>query len=280
MNKSLFGLTTILVLSIGMTPAFATITGEVENNSSYTLNGAWVNAEASGEFVHTTQPNSGDYTISNPVSSGNTVSASQYYYEREELTSVSDGATNKDFTLGYLSIENLAFVIYVDGVNLGTARNHVNDAEDYFQVEHSINFNEVDDGTWDIEGNTSCDYALERLEAEANWATVQANSDILIGFVDVQLYDSSGTTQIVACTREPYGSSESPSIVIGSGVSDYPLIVMHEITHDYDIDHTTGTCATQIPNVMAAGCGGISGVLIKNWTPTHDSTMQSNRDWY
>ena len=278
MNKSLFGLTAILVLSIGMTSAFATITGEVENNSSYTLNGAWVNAEASGSFVHTTQPNSGDYTISSPASSGNTVSASQYYYDREELTNVSDGATNKDFTLNSLSVENLEFVVYVDGVSLGTARNYVDDAEDYFQVEHSINFIEDDDGTWTINGNTDCNDALDELESDASWSTASANSDILIGFVDEQL--TKGGSNIDGCTRAPYSSTASPVIVIGSGASDYPLVVMHEITHDYNIAHSTGSCTSQIPNVMADGCSGFAGVLIRNWTPSQDSTMNSNRDWY
>lgn len=281
MNSPIFVLTAILVLSIGMTPAFATITGEVQNTSSLTLNGAWVNAEATDSFVHTTQPNSGDYTISNPASSGNTVSASQYFYERDSQTSISDGATNVDFSLSTLSKETLEYVIYVDGVSTTTMRGHINNAEDYFQIEHSIDFLEDASSSWDINGNYDCADALDELESDADWDTASANSDILIGFTDHQLTNNGD--DVNACTRGPYGSTASPVIVVGDGSSDFPRTIMHELTHDYDIGHDTSSCTSQIPGIMAfGGTGGApcGSQYIKNWTPSQDTDMENRRTWY
>lgn len=275
MNKSIFALTAVLVLSIGITPAFAThIEGEVQDSGTLTLNGAWVNSEAANKFAHTTQPSSGDYSVG-PTAGSNTVSASQYFFERDSQTSVSSNANNIDFNLDSLSVENLEYVIAVDGVSTTTMRNHINDAEDYFQIEHSINFIEDSSTSWTINGNTDCGDALDELESDVNWSSVSANSDILIGFVDEQL--TNGGDNVNACTRGPYGSSESPVIVVGTGSSDFPRTVMHELTHDYNMSHEGATCTSQIPNIMAVTC---TTQYIKNWNPSQDTNMENRRTWY
>lgn len=279
MNKSLLALTAILVLSVGITPAFAThIEGEVTNTSSQTLNGAWVNSEAANNYAHTTQPSSGDYLVG-PTSGTNTVSASQYYFERDTQTGVAWYANNIDFSLSTQSVENLEYVIAVDGVSTSTMRGHINNAEDYFQIEHSINFIEDSSTTWSINGNLDCGDALDELESDVSWSSISANSDILIGFVDEQLTAviNGNTVDVNACTRGPFSSTASPVIVIGDSSSDYPRSIMHELTHDYDMDHETASCTSQIPNIMAVDC---TSQYVKNWTPSQDTNMENRRSWY
>jgi len=61
MNKSFLALIVVLVLSVGMTPAFAShIGGQVQDSGTLVLNGAWVNSENTDQYRHTTQPSSGD----------------------------------------------------------------------------------------------------------------------------------------------------------------------------------------------------------------------------
>lgn len=280
MNKSIFALTTVLVLSIGITPAFAThIEGEVQNSGTLTLNGAWITSEAANKFAKTTQPNSGDYSVG-PTASSNTVSASQYFYERDSQTGVSSNANNIDFNLDSLSKETLEYVIAVDGVSTSTMRGHIQDAEDYFQIEHSIDFTEDSSTTWSINGNLDCGDALDELESDVNWSSASANSDILIGFVDAQLTAviDGQTEDVNACTRGPYGSTASPVIVVGDSSTDFVRTVMHELTHDYNIGHETASCTSQIPNIMAVGCS--SSIYIKNWSPDQDTDMENRRTWY
>lgn len=54
--------------------------------------------------------------------------------------------------------------------------------------------------------------------------------------------------------------------------------VMHEVSHAYGLQHNTSSCSTQIPGIMASACS--DSIYIKNWTPTEDTTMGSNRNWY
>jgi len=160
-------------------------------------------------------------------------------------------------------------------------RNHINSAETYFQIEHSIDFSEDSSTSWGANGNTDCSDALDELESDVNWASVSANSDILIGFTTVQLTfvdPVDGLTKNAnACTRSPYGSTSSPVIVVGVGSSDFPRTIMHELTHDYNMGHETATCTTQIPNVMASGC---VSQYVKNWNPSQDTNMENRRTWY
>lgn len=284
MNKSFSILTVaVLTLSLGLAPAFAThIEGEVENTSSLTLNGAWVTSEAANKFAKTTQPNSGDYSVG-PTASSNTVSASQYFYERDSQTSVSWNANNIDFALSSLGVANMEYVIAVDGMSTSTMRGHITDAEEYFQIEHSINFVEDSSTSWTRSGNVDCQDLIDEVESDVNWSSLSANSDFLIAFVNVQMEDGNGN-DIHACTDGVGGSTQSPVIVIGNSSTDYVRTIMHELTHDYEIDHEGASCTTQIPNIMAFG--GTNGApcsssqYIKNWTPAQDDEMQDNRTWY
>ncbi|MEX0862611.1 hypothetical protein [Nitrosopumilus sp.] len=271
----------VLVLSIGITPAFA-MSGAVETTGGLKINGAWVTSEKANDYKKTTQPSTGDWSLS-VAGNGNTVSGAPYLYNRGVETGVDNNAINVDFSLTTRSAETMEYVIAVDDMSTTTMRSHINGAKEYFQFDHSINFSEDSSTTWSHGTKTKCSELLTEVQNDVSWSTLKANSDFLIAFVNIQMKDDDGTTNIHACTDGVGGSTASPVIVIGNTSPDYVRTIMHEITHDYEIDHDGTTCSSQTPNVMAFGASGgspCSSQYIKNWTPSQDTTMESRRGWY
>ena len=274
---------TVLVLSVGITPAFAAnISGEVKTTGGLTMNGAWVTSEATNTYAKAIQPSSGDYSVG-PTANSNTLSSSQYLFNRGIQTGVSGSATNVDFSLGTRSAETMEYVIAVDGMSTTTMRSHINGAKEYFQYEHTINFSEDSSTSWTHGTKTKCSELITEVKSDVNWASLSANSDFLIAFVNIQMKDDDGVTDIHACTDGVGSSTASPVIVIGNTTPDYVRTIMHEMTHDYEIDHDGTSCTSKIHNIMAFG--GTNGApctsqYIKNWTPSQDTTMQSRRTWY
>jgi hypothetical protein len=270
---------TVLVLSIGITPAFA-MSGTVKTTGGLAINGAWVTSEKTNDYNKTTQPSVGTWSLS-IAGNGNTVSGAPYLYNRGVQTNVNNNAINVDFSLSTRSAETMEYVIAVDGMSTTTMRSHINGAKEYFQYEHSINFSEDASTTWTHGTNTKCSDLITKVKNDVGWASLSANSDFLIAFVNIQMKDDDGVTDIHGCTDGVGSSTASPVIVIGNTTPDYVRTIMHEITHDYEIDEDTTTCANQIPNIMAFGGGSpCTTQYIKNWTPSQDTTMQSRRTWY
>lgn len=269
----------LLTISIGFSPAFATINGEVtEDDFGLTLNGAWVVAESADEYVLAFQPSSGDYSLGATATS--TVSTSQYFFQRDTQTGVSSTANDIDFVLGDLAKHDLDYLLAVDGLSASTMRGHINDAEEHFQVDHSINFVEDASTSWTHGGNTDCVDLINEVESDVSWST--ENAEVLIAFVDIDNMTAEiggQTVDIFACTLGPFDANQRPTIVIANDSPDFDRTIMHELTHTYDMDHETATCSTQIPNVMAVACG-MSGQYLKNWTPTQDTNMENRRTWY
>jgi len=111
------------------------------------------------------------------------------------------------------------------------------------------------------------------MKNDVNWTSGNYGiADILIRFTGKNMGGTGCTNTI------PSSGGTHPYIMITNYSSDMARTVMHEVSHTYGLQHNTSSCSTQIPGIMASACPG--SIYIKNWTPSEDTTMGSNRNWY
>lgn len=263
----------VITITLGISPAFAAITGEVLDGVS-TNTDAWVTSESAGNYAINYQPSSGDYSVG-PNGQTSTVSASKYGDEREVQTGITSSQSNVDFDIGSRTTYQLQYVLSVDGsISESTMRSHIQSAEDYFREEHNIDFVESSSPTWGSETDVSYADLKDNVETDVDWGNI--TGDILIAFLDDDDLTCGGESAY-ACTTVETSSGSRPVIVVASDSPDFPRSIMHEISHNYGMDHETFLCASLEPGIMGVSCGSD---YIMNWRPAHDTVMENHRDWY
>ncbi|KAF6245126.1 M12 family metallo-peptidase [Nitrosopumilus sp. b2] len=272
-NISLVLALAVLTMTVGLSPAFAAITGEVLDGAS-TNTDAWVTAESAGNYQIDYQPSSGDYSVG-PNGQTSTVSASKYGDEREVQTGISSSQSNVDFDIGSRTTIHVNYVLSVDGsISESAMRSHIQSAEDYFQEEHNINFIESSSPTWGSETDTTYSDLRDNVETDVDWDNI--TGDILIAFLDDDDMTCSGVAA-TGCTTVESSGGNRPTILVASDSSDFPRTIMHELSHNYGMSHDTALCASLVPGIMGTSCGSN---YIMNWRPTHDTDMENRRTWY
>lgn len=274
------------LLGIAMLPAFAVnITGNVKSGGTG-LGDAKVTAEKVAEYKWTrsaTSGNVGSYTLSVDSTNSYTVAASKQGYTRASAT-VNGGSAAPDLNLSTRSNTVIMFKIAFDTsvgsrLTIEQARFYLYSAEPWFLDEHSIDFSETGPGTaWlsdpYVSGN-ACENFRDDMQTDVNWVSGNYGiAEILIGFTGKSMGNGNGC---INGPPLPSGPGQHPYIAISNTSPDIAGTVMHEISHAYGLQHNTSSCSTQIPGIMAPStCSN----YIKNWTPSDDSLMETNRNWY
>ncbi|MEM0364527.1 MAG: hypothetical protein QXE95_01955 [Candidatus Nitrosocaldus sp.] len=262
------------------------ITGYVKTGGTG-LADSKVTAERVGEYKWTRTSSSGNigsYTLTVDSTNSYNVAAMKTQYTRANAT-VNGGSTAPDLTLSTRSFAYVTFKIAYDTspgsrLTIDQARYYLYSAEPWFREEHSIDFQEAGAGTgWSTDGTPQfcVNYFLDDLANDTGWLYGNySGASILIGFTGKTFNDYPPTAGCIS--HIPTSGGTHPWIVISNNTPDMARLVMHEVSHAYGLEHIVQSCSNQIPNIMAPGCP--SNIYIKNWTPSHDATMQSRRNWY
>jgi hypothetical protein len=284
-ESALLGLSALLLLSISVHQAYAVnITGTVKSGGTG-LGDAKVTAEKVDEYQWTRSATSGtvgSYTLSAGTTNSYTVAASKQGYTRAS-TSVNGGSAAPDLNLSTRSNTVIVFKIAFDtavgsGLTIEQARFYLYSGEPWFLDEHSIDFQETGPGTaWTTTGlsaGSACENFRDDMKTDVNWVNGNYGiAEILIGFTGKSM--NPGTYGCI--NTIPNGQQQHPYITISNSSPDIARSVMHEVSHAYGLQHTN-SCTGQIPGIMAVGCS--DSLYIKNWTPTDDSLVETNRNWY
>jgi hypothetical protein len=275
------------LLSVTVLQAYAVnITGNVKSGGSG-LGDAKVTAEKVNEYAWTRSATSGtvgSYTLSVGSTNSYTVAASKQGYTRASTT-VNGGSAAPDLNLSTRSNTVIMFKIAYDTsvgsqLTIDQARFYLYSAEPWFLDEHSIDFQEAGSGTawlsdpW-VSGNDCLNFR-DDMKTDVNWNTGNYGiAEILIGFTG----KSFGVGYGCISNPLPTGPGQHPYITISNFSPDMARSVMHEVSHAYGLQHIS-SCTNVIPGIMASVCGESSGLYIKNWEPSNDSLIETNRSWY
>lgn len=274
------------LLSVTVLQAYAVnITGNVKSGGTG-LGDAKVTAEKVNEYAWTRSATSGtvgSYTLSVGSTSSYTVAASKQGYTRAS-TSVNGGSAAPDLNLSTRSNTVITFKIAFDTsvgsqLTIDQARFYLYSAEPWFLDEHSIDFQEAGAGTaWSslpwVSGNDCLNFNSD-MKTDVNWVSGNYGiSEILIGFTGKSFGLGYGCINTI-----PNGAQQHPYITISNFSPDMARSVMHEVSHAYGLQHIS-SCTNVIPGIMAVTCGESSSLYIKNWEPSNDSLMETNRGWY
>lgn len=274
------------LLSITVTQAYAVnITGNVKSGGTG-LGDAKVTAEKVNEYAWTRSATSGtvgSYTLSVGSTSSYTVAASKQGYTRSSAT-VNGGSAAPDINLSTRSNTVIMFKIAFDTsvgsqLTIDQARFYLYSAEPWFLDEHSIDFQETGAGTaWSslpyTSGNDCLNFNTD-MKTDTNWVSGNYGiAEILIGFTGKSFGLGYGCINTI-----PNGAQQHPYITISNFSPDMARSVMHEVSHAYGLQHIS-SCTNVIPGIMAITCGESSGLYIKNWEPSNDALMETNRNWY
>lgn len=275
------------LLSITITQAYAVnITGNVKSGG-VGLGDAKVTAEKVNEYAWTRSATSGtvgSYTLSVGSTSSYTVAASKQGYTRSSAT-VNGGSAAPDLNLSTRSNAVITFKIAFDTsvgsqLTIDQARFYLYSAEPWFLDEHSIDFQKTGVGTaWSslpwVSGNECLNFN-DDMKTDTNWTPGNYGlGEILIGFTGKSFGVGYGCIHAI-----PNGVQQHPYITITNFSPDMARTVMHEVSHAYGLQHNTSSCSTQIPGIMAITCGENSSLYIKNWEPSNDALVETNRGWY
>lgn len=164
-----------------------------------------------------------------------------------------------------------------------TAKDKLLTSESYFQDEHTISFADTAYySTWDSQDGSgrTCEDQRDEAITETGWgAGTYSNSDILVIFSEQGFSSADGCVDGI-----PTSGGTHPAFIADNNTSNMGIVTMHEITHLYGFSHTN-TCSNitkAIMNVDSSGneCTGAT-LLIKNWAPADDVTIDNNRrTWY
>lgn len=271
----------------------ASITGNVKSGTTG-LGNAKVTAEKVNEYAFTRSATSGtvgSYSLSVGSTSSYTVAASKQGYTQASTT-VNGRSTAPNLNLSTRSNAVITFKIAYDTssgsqLTIDQARFYLYSAEPWFLDEHSIDFQEAGAGTtWSsVPWNSGQDCANFRddMKNDVNWNTGNFGiSEILIGFSGKQFATSGGADlDNQGCSSFPFpnGPGQHPYLTISNWSPDISKTVMHEISHAYNMNHIS-SCTNVTPGIMAVTCGVSSSLYIKNWEPSNDTLIETNRNWY
>ena len=274
-----------------MVPAFANISGDIEENNVGEPN-AFATFERIGEYWFDETDGNGDYTTTQ-TSSGGFYHIDGYKKDHtRDSTTAFDGTTPSDLDINSRSDNNvLILVVYDDDTNVtaSEAIAEVKASENLLRDQHSIDYVTSTTSTsvqFDSTGETTCDDHLKDARDEANWTTGNFGSwDVMIAITDNGFSDTGGACmRSYDATNVPDEDGQHPYIVIDMDGTHFDTehLGMHEMTHAFGIDHTNASCSSQIPGIMAVNAANTQSCTeqITNWIPSNDDDMESNRLWY
>jgi hypothetical protein len=243
------------------------------NGLSYTR----VSAEASGGHYHSTIADGfGFWTLNVDNSISYTVDASKFAYNRGRVTNVvgpqsgiaHNLALQTQYTIEFFIVADEEFRSLYGSSWQSTAKNKLYTAVGYFENQHNIKFKDQYYYTsWDSNDAVTdiCDFVTE-VTTDTGWNSGNRQGANVLWAISGQ--SLSGPT---GCANIPSGSGGYPASVVDNVASDMAFVVMHELSHNYGLQHNTGTWW----DIMNTG-----SYPNKNWRPSNDDWMQSKRNWY
>ncbi|MEM3007524.1 MAG: hypothetical protein QXW37_06420 [Candidatus Nitrosotenuis sp.] len=150
-------------------------------------------------------------------------------------------------------------------------------AEPWFKEEHTIKLVKHSyDGTFQ-RTTTNCDTLKTVLFN--NYATSGAEGALLIVGKNVNLVNNAGES-VEGCVTTPQTSS-FPIVIVKEYVTDPAKLTMHEVSHNYGLSHVReglGNPSIDFKTVMHKYIN--DPMSIKNWSPTEDDTLETQRTIY
>jgi hypothetical protein len=289
LNRKFLFLLPILV--VGTIPAFADISGDIEENNIGEPN-AFATFERTGEYWFDETDANGDY-LTTQTSSGGFYHIDAYKIDHtRDSTTAFDGTTPSDLNINSRNDNNVLILIGYDNatVTASEAINHAKASENLFRDQHSIDYvtsTTSSSKSWNSSGETTCADHLFDARDDVNWTEGNFGSwDVMFAVTDDGFDDTGGgCMSSYDDTNTPDEDGQHPFLVIDVD-EQYSLddehLGMHEMSHAFGIEHTEASCDSQIPGIMMTNSTGTGSCAEQttNWIPSNDDNMEGNRLWY
>ncbi|MGH9877738.1 MAG: hypothetical protein ACRD5H_08875, partial [Nitrososphaerales archaeon] len=243
-----------------------------------------VTAEKAGEYAWTRGDSVGHYLLP-------TATTELYYVDAMKADHTRDrvwphgGQTAADMEIFDRGHPNVRWKVAWDASTAVTRSEAVNwlmSAEGWFLEEHSINWNEwwAENAFLSADAANNCGSVLLDMAGDVGWDPGDDfdGAQILIGFTEENW---SGTVGGCATPAPSTGGTHPYMLVNVAEWNDIAMIVMHEVSHAYGLPDRScsPTCGNRYPGIMW-DLSTPPNILIKNWDPFDDNTMEQNRWWY
>lgn len=268
-------------------PAYAiSISGVVKDTNNIGIPDPKITAERVGEYAWTrgfSFPPWGTYSVGVSSTNTYTVDAMKTGYNHNRLSNVAGGSTNKDFSIPTRTERTVNVYIAADeeyrnahGAGWVTdATNKLKSSESWWREEHSIKFNVVgNSGTsWNSPSSTSCATLKDDLISDV-WHSPYPGGAFVFAIT------GQNVDEVGCATNTNFLFHDHPWVLITDNFAEGDRLSMHEITHLYDYDHQCNTGWYDIMESTGSPCGADTSLRIKNWKPSGDDVIESNRGWY
>lgn len=285
--------TALFFLSAVLAPVYANhsgIHGITKKTSGAVLGDTKVTAEKINFYQYTrSSASTGAYSFNFGFGPTYLMAAMKNDYKYVKDWNVSPPAT-KDWTLATRSgslYQDMKILLVTDQSFRADHANHEADANTltigvtnpWFQEEHGIKLiKAVYKGDY-VRVSTSCQTIANEVGSKYGVVTGTENRLIIVG-KNVDLKGSDGTS-VAGCAYKPQASNCYCWAIVKEYQADPAMLTMHELSHNYGLNHVRaglGNPFTDYKTVMHATIN--DPMLVKNWSPTEDDTMELRRAWY